>query len=120
MTNNKFLKLVVMAMISSMAFTAKVALAEGVSCGDWSFNDPSCSAYIKPSGKMAESNVKPDTVGVNCADWSFNDPSCPAFPTKTAAGGMQPSGVDMRGAVDGPQCSDWSFNDKNCSAFIRR
>lgn len=117
MTNNKFLKLAVMAMISSAAFTAQVASAGGLSCDDWSFNDQSCSAYIRPSGKMAE-GVQQAITGVFCADWSYNDPSCPAFPTATAAGGMQPSGAGMRGTAEGPLCSDWSFNDKSCSASI--
>lgn len=119
MTSNKFLKLAVMAMISSAAFTAQVASANTLSCSDLSFHDQSCPAYITPSGKMEEGNVRPDIVGVQCADWSFSDPGCPAFPTATAAGGTEPSGASMTGAVEGPQCSDLSFHDSNCSAFIR-
>ena len=120
MTNSKLLKLTVMTMVAAAAFTTQVASAEGVLCDDWSYNDPSCSAYIKSSGNIAEGNVKQTTAGVFCEDWSFNDPSCPAFPSTTAAGGMQPSGEVMKSGTEGSQCADWSFNDKSCSAFIIR
>lgn len=116
MTNSKLLKLAATSLISALALTSQLASAEGAFCNDWNFNDPSCSSYIKPSGKQAESNVKPIAVGVFCEDWSFNDPSCPAFHTATAAGGMQP--VSMKGGTEGPLCSDWSFNDSSCSAYI--
>lgn len=116
MTDNKFLKLAVIAMVASLAFTAKVASAGGLSCDDWSFDDSSCPAYIAPSGRMAESTT-PATVGMQCSDWSFDDPSCPAFSSATAAGGMEP--VSTGGAEEGAKCSDWSFYDKGCSAYIQ-
>lgn len=118
MTNDKFLKLAVIAMISSTAFTAQVASASELYCNDWSFGDRGCASYIESSGEMAEGSVQ-TTIGMQCSDWSFSDPGCPAFPTATAAGGMEPSGVSTTGAAEGPQCSDLSFHDNSCSAFIR-
>lgn len=83
--NSKPCKLAAMAVASAIIFHSANALAEGALCSDWSYNDPSCPAYIKQSTKaappvqIAENNVKQPSAGVFCADWSYNDPSCPAY-----------------------------------------
>lgn len=85
MTNSKPFKLAVTALASVAIFHSANALADGAFCSDWSYNDPSCPAYIKqseksaPPVKIAENNVKQSSTGALCADWSYNDPSCPAY-----------------------------------------
>lgn len=85
MTNSKLFKLAVTALASVAIFHSANALAGGVFCSDWSYNDPNCPAYIKqsensaPPVKTAENNVKQSSTGTLCADWSYNDPSCPAY-----------------------------------------
>ena len=87
MTNSKLLKLAALALVSASALTAQVAFADGASCSDWSFNNPGCSAYIKPSEKKAEAIVTASAERTSCADWSFNDSGCSAYikPSKNKA-----------------------------------
>ncbi len=111
-TNGRFLNLAALALVSSLAFPAQMALAaEGASCGNWSFNDPSCSAYIKPSGKMTEkTNEMVSSEPASCGNWSFNDPSCSAY--------LKPSGkqteVGTFGSGNTNVCSLSMFNSSPC------
>ena len=79
MTNNKLSKLAALALFSAATFTTQAALADGLSCADWSFNNPGCSAYLKPTEKKAEAIVTASAGGTLCSDWSFNDSGCAAY-----------------------------------------
>lgn len=82
MSNKKSFKLAVITLASVAIFHSVNALADGALCSDWSYNDPSCPAYIKASGnstppvQIAENSAKQSSTGTLCADWSYNDPNC--------------------------------------------
>lgn len=110
MTKNKLLAFALASSIA-MVLTAQVASAEeGASCGNWSYNDSSCSAYIKPSGMKAAANEKVQVEAENCGDWSYNDPSCSAY--------IKPSGMKAEvggiGSGNTTQCALGNFNATHC------
>lgn len=118
MTNTTLWKLAAIAMISSMAFTARVASASGLSCSDLSVSDPGCPQYIMSSEKMSEMGSS-TSASLHCNDWSVYDPSCPAFLSATAAGGMESYGpTGGAEGSGGPQCTDLSVYDSRCTSFI--
>jgi hypothetical protein len=113
MTNSKLLNfaVVALALVSSIAIDAQVAsAADGPACGNWSFNDPSCSAYINPSGMQAEVSAKTHVEAANCGNWSFNDPSCSAY--------IKPSEMKAEtgtfGSDNAKVCSLGNFNANHC------
>jgi hypothetical protein len=115
MTNSKLLKLAALALVSATALTAQLAFADNASCGNWSFNDSSCSAYIKPSVKAAEANVTASAEPASCGNWSFNNPSCSAYIKPSA----KKAEAIVSASAEPASCANWSYNDASCSAYIR-
>lgn len=111
MANNKLLKLATLLLFSSVAITAQVASAdEGAFCTNWSYNDPGCSAYLKPSGMKAGANEKAKVEAATCDDWSYNDPACSAY---LKSSGMKAEAGEYTSGS--PQvCTLGNFNATHC------
>ena len=108
------------AFIGLAALSAKAAYSDGLSCSDWSFNTPGCSANIEITNKApasaATQGIKQELA--SCSDWSFNTPGCSAnieITNKASASATAQSNKQVLAS-----CADWSFNAPGCSAYIEK
>ena len=77
---SKFALTLTVAFVGLAALSAKSAYSDGLSCSDWSFNTPGCSAYIeKTNSAPASAAAQNNKQQLACSDWSFNNPGCSAY-----------------------------------------
>ena len=114
---NKVASTLAVAFIGLAALSAKSAYSDGLSCSDWSFNTPGCSAHIESTNKAPASAAQDNKQQLaSCSDWSFNTPGCSAYLERTNQAPASVAALDNK-----PQmlsCADWSFNTPGCSAYI--
>ena len=105
------------AFVGLAALSAKSAYSDGLSCSDWSFNTPGCSAHIERTNKAPARAAAQDNKQqlASCSDWSFNTPGCSAYIEKTNSAPARAAAQDNKQQL---ACSDWSFNTPGCSAHI--
>jgi len=108
------------AFIGLAALSAKAAYSDGLSCSDWSFNTPGCSAYIERTNKAPASVAAQDNKQqlASCADWSFNTPGCSAYIERTNKAPASVAAQDNKQQL--ASCADWSFNTPGCSAYLEK
>ena len=108
------------AFVGLAALSAKAAYSDGLSCSDWSFNTPGCSAYIEVTNQATASAAAYDIKQelASCSDWSFNKPGCSAYIVRTNKAAASADVQDSKQQL--ASCADWSFNTPGCSAYIEK
>ena len=120
MMKSKLALSLTMAFVGLAALSAKAAYSDGLSCADWSFNTPGCSAYIEGANRAPASSTAQDNKQqlASCADWSFNTPGCSAYIEKANKAPVSSTAQDNKQQL--ASCADWSFNTPGCSAYVER
>ncbi len=116
---NKVASTLAVAFIGLAALSAKSAYSDGLSCSDWNFNTPGCSASIENTHKAPASAGQYNKQQLaSCSDWSFNAPGCSANIEKTNAAPASTASAAGPAAKQQLACADWSFNTPSCSAHV--
>ena len=76
----KFALTLTVAFVGLAALSAKSAYSGDLSCSDWSYNTPGCSAHIERTDKAPASVAAQDNKQqLACSDWSYNTPGCSVY-----------------------------------------
>jgi hypothetical protein len=109
----------ILASICAVLSVGALAAEQGASdksaaCSDWSFNNPSCAAYLNQPAQSPQATPASAKEPAACADWSFSDASCPAYLGKPGPR----AAVEPR-TQTALSCADGSEGDPGCAAYVR-